>query len=1162
MESTSQQELYKAITATARGAPSRGRTQRKLAGRGAPIPLKSNLTRNPQDIPKVNRTFTRLKPGYIASLMFKLQTPEEIIGSDRCKVISKEISEKSGCILDPRMGASSKTSVCAKCGSGISKCIGHPGYIELEGSRPMYHPAYLQFGVITKLLTCFCIHDYRESKERVDAYVSERRRKIQIPAGTQRSEVKDFTMRESEQEKQRILSEPGAPKIKIVPRFDPTSVLKKWPDELGVERLNRIYTIASKTHCPNIKEKISYNVDKGGHEIREKIGTGNNFTEVPIDPIDVMNFFKAIDEDVDKDGNPMQWSKIVGLGDNKLRALVMTHIPVVPNVLRPQIMLQDGASRHNSLSEQYSTIVSLNESLKAASLKGLSSTGEESEEIEYSSGRRGEKTTGSANEIFAKLNAAYANLFFSSGDSFDDNFGYTGDTHVLSFKIIFDGKHGHLRGEMLGKRSDHGARSVIIGDPTLDVDQVGVPYSVANKITIPESINTDEDVDFWASNLPYYGPDGKEVLGDIKFVVRKGRPIEVNPESEITLQVGDVIRRKMRDNDPVVLSRQPVLHKGSLMGFRSKIMPPEAGEAIRISPMVTAPFNADFDGDEMNLAVPQDVYTRKEVMDVMLVTNCIRGDGKSAPWIGLIQNNIVAANRISQPEVIVSEAIFNSMVLASYGDDPDESSGGIFRTTSEIPAFHKELRALGIQPRSGRACVSFFFPKSFNYLRRKRGSEDVDVSNGVLMSGILTKSDLGAASRGMIDQLLDQFGAKITARFASRINRALRLWLDNTGFSIGVDDCVLGRKPEISLEPRKTIAGLIEDAKSSIRQLMGVELNSEVQIEAREREIRTILSQVRDRVMRIVRAGGVDVAGIHKVIGDEPNNAQLLEVLNRAAQYIAESEAVSELSATLGKQRKLKTIKPNVWMQEIKTLEAVSMYLFHLSPDDDAYEEVLAQSQALFSRRELLKQQYQEALKQAIDLRKQLVGADKFDNAFLQIIYSGAKGGEINLAEMAGILGQQEIKGKRIEPSMAYDRSLPFYSRQTQDPESRGFISESYSSGSNPLQFFMAATAARDNIVDTNLMPPITGDFYRRCYSLMEDVSTRADGTVRDEMDRIVQFCYGGNFFDTRRVVNVEVQRGAGMQPMSLGPQFVDVAQLARNIRSAQGRSEYTFKTE
>ena len=1110
--------------------------------------------------PAQKRKYLKPKPGFIASMMFHMQTPEEIVGTNRCQVTREEIEVGTGCILDPLMGATSITEPCAKCGSGISRCPGHPGYIKL--ASPIYNPAMMKFDVIQKILSIFCIHDYDESKIEHKKFVDSKLNAmpaVNIPSSITAEEEDAYVKAENQKRIDMINSLPDVPKICIQPLFDEDMVLLKWPDEVGIERLNRIYKIAKKRKCPNQTEPITYKSKE--HFIYEIVGKDGE--EVLMEEIKILDFFRAIDEDVDENGEPKNWASILGLGDNKLRSFVMTHIPVLPNVLRPQIMLQDGKDKVNSLSTQYSVIVKLNNELKKYLRTGstISSCDADAQlDLEFK-GKRGRKKvyTGSCRDVFDKLNRKYTELFFNSGDSFDEDFGYTGDVHLLSLKILFDGKKGQFRGEILGKRADHGARSVIIGNPNLDVDEIGVPKTISEKITIPEPIRDEGDVDKWSPFLPKYD-DNMEIVGDIKEIIRNKRRIHVSPETDVTLQIGDVIRRSMRDGDPVVASRQPVLHKGGLMAFRAKLVD---GEAIELSPLVTKPFGADFDGDEMNLAIPQDIYTRKEVMDKMLASRCIRGDGRSSPWIGLIQNNIIAASRVTQPNVVVRDEVFNEMVATAYNlsnteeslnEDYDETYGGVFNAITEITKFRQKLSKMGIKSRSGRSAISFLLPKKFNYMRRVKGGEDVDIFNGVIISGVLISKDVGPSSRGMIDFMLDQYGAKITSVFISRLNRALKVWLDEVGFSVGMGDCVLPTDKSIGLEPRKTIKNLIDEALKQINDLMDVELTSEVQVQAREREIRGILSGIRDRVMKVVRAGGVDIVFVHRQLSNEPKNALLLETLNRFRDEGAANSEVDELIQTLQQSapnRKVKNIQPEQWMREILVLQEISTYYFHLKTDSEEYQRVLRKSEAAFSRFEVLRAQYLDTLKDSINFRKQLIGADKFDNSLLQIIYSGAKGSEMNMLQIAGLLGQQEIKGARIQPGMAFERPLSFFERNTLDVEARGFIGKSYGSGVEPLQFFLAAKAARDNIVESNLKPPETGHFYRKCYTMMEDVVASADGTVRDENGTVIQFAYGTDNFDARRVIHVNGNE-----------QFIDVSQTVRNIRVQAGLGEFGFQAE
>jgi DNA-directed RNA polymerase II subunit RPB1 len=180
------------------------------------------------------------------------------------------------------------------------------------------------------------------------------------------------------------------------------------------------------------------------------------------------------------------------------------------------------------------------------------------------------------------------------------------------------GKEGRIRGNLMGKRVDFSGRTVITADPNLGVQQVGVPRSVAMNLTVPERVTAFNMAELGAlvANGPMTHPGAKHIIRsdgtriDLRYVKNK---------SELLLANGWIVERHLRDGDVVLFNRQPSLHKMSIMGHRAKVLD---WSTFRLNLSCTAPYNADFDGDEMNLHVPQSLPARAEAELMMLVASC------------------------------------------------------------------------------------------------------------------------------------------------------------------------------------------------------------------------------------------------------------------------------------------------------------------------------------------------------------------------------------------------------------------------------------------------------------------------------------------------------------------------------------------------------------
>jgi DNA-directed RNA polymerase II subunit RPB1 len=188
-----------------------------------------------------------------------------------------------------------------------------------------------------------------------------------------------------------------------------------------------------------------------------------------------------------------------------------------------------------------------------------------------------------------------------------------------------------VRGNLMGKRVDFSARTVITPDPNLAINQIGVPRTIAQNMTFPELVtpfNIDRMHELVSRGANHY-PGAKYIIRD------NGDRIDLrfHPKtSDLHLQCGYTVERHMIDGDFIVFNRQPTLHKMSMMGHLVKVLP---WSTFRMNLSCTTPYNADFDGDEMNLHLPQSVETRAEVSEIMMVPRQIITPQSNRPVMGM-----------------------------------------------------------------------------------------------------------------------------------------------------------------------------------------------------------------------------------------------------------------------------------------------------------------------------------------------------------------------------------------------------------------------------------------------------------------------------------------------------------------------------------------------
>lgn len=349
---------------------------------------------------------------------------------------------------------------------------------------------------------------------------------------------------------------------------------------------------------------------------------------------------------------------------------------------------------------------------------------------------------------------------------------------VKSIRARLKGKEGRLRGNLMGKRVDFSARTVITGDANISLDQVGVPKSIARILTYPETVTP-----YNIERLHQLVQNGPNEHPGAKYVIRTdGSRIDLRHHKragEINLEYGWKVERHLQDGDYIIFNRQPSLHKESMMGHRVKVMP---YSTFRLNLSVTSPYNADFDGDEMNLHVPQTEETRAEVRELCMVPLNIVSPQRNGPLMGIVQDTLAGVYKMCRRDVFMTrEEVYNIMMWVPDWD-------GI------IP--HPAI--LRPSPRwTGKQIVSMIIPKEISlYTKPASGpycplvDDGLLVQSGELIFGLLTKKNVGAASGGIVHLCYNELGPEGAMAFLNGCQRVINHWLFHNGHSIGIGDTI------------------------------------------------------------------------------------------------------------------------------------------------------------------------------------------------------------------------------------------------------------------------------------------------------------------------------------------------------------------------------------
>jgi len=736
------------------------------------------------------------------------------------------------------------------------------------------------------------------------------------------------------------------------------------------------------SHCDSPQPKIVYGISDNSISLVYKEDTDKkDKISITLTTDEIKKSFESyIDSDV----------ILCGFEPGRMhpRNLIMNNFPVIPPCARP-FVVADGHICDDDLTNQIIEIIKSNNILK------------KDEDEKEDDPKNITKKQKALQSLKFRISTFYNN---SAGKAKHATTGRP----IKGLKERITGKEGQVRNNLMGKRVDYSARTVIGPDPTLPFGWIAIPKEIAEELTKPEmvcsfnkeyleKIVNDCKANFIVKtngtkiNLKYamfskssklFDKDiiirgdkritvinddmtllvGDKVerngkimegiqIGDIIIrgdkritvddcnfsinpgdkVDRKGKLINIKKiltfysKKYIKLDLGDEVHRHLKDGDIVILNRQPTLHKGSMLGMKVCIRP---GKTIRMNLDSCKTFNADFDGDEMNIHIPQSKEAEIEALELSAVKHNIISAQGSKPNIAIVQDSLTAAFLMTKENKSITRSQFFNVCMAGNID------GKMLYSPEKINTIIKVLELKGKKQEvwNGRGLISLLFPDDFIYEKKNDADPSepvVKIYRGVLYEGAFDKNILGSSHNSLIQVINKEYGTEVVSDFISNI-----------------------------------------------------------------------------QCMKIAKD-------------------------------------------TMSK-----------------------------------------------------------------------------NNNLLSTVYSGSKGDFFNIAQLTGLLGQQNLIGKRVFRYLNHGkRTLPHYSFEKLDRdeeyESRGFVRHSFIEGLNPQEFYFHAMSGREGICDTAMGTAKSGYIQRRIIKVCEDISVKYDGSVRDATGKIYQLAYGYNGLDPCCTVKV-----------------------------------------
>ena len=644
-----------------------------------------------------------------------------------------------------------------------------------------------------------------------------------------------------------------------------------------------------------------------------------------------------------------------------------------------------------------------------------------------------DKLQKSSSASFEELIKAWVSLQEQVNFLFDSsrNTKIIGNVPPPGIKQILEKKEGLFRKHMMGKRVNFAARSVISPDPNLETSEIGVPMVFATRLTYPEPVTEYNVAELRAAviNGPDTHPGAVYVqmedgtLANLESTSRTARialanqlrtPSSANDSSVIG---GKKVMRHIKSGDIVLMNRQPTLHKPSIMAHRVRVLPGE--KTLRMHYANCNTYNADFDGDEMNMHFPQNELARAEAYGIAATDYQYLVPTDGSPLRGLIQDHIVSGVLLTLKDTWFTRETFQQLLWGALPED------GLQCVLTIPPAIVKPVPLW-----SGKQMITSILlnltnnhAASLNLTSACKigiklwGPSHAEESkvillDGYLCTGVMDKSQFGASAYGITHAVYELYGAQTAGTLLTCIGRLLTRYDQYAGFTCRMDDLLL---------------------------------NSHAN--ERRRELISASHPIGRQV----------VADYTKCSSDN------IDLVKSSLEKITRSE---ELSRGLDGAMKVK-------------MNSVTSHIIEACLPDGQMKAFPLNNMSLMTN-------------------------------------SGAKGSMVNFSQIAGLLGQQELEGRRV-PVMVSGKTLPSF--PAFDPRARagGFITQRFLTGIRPQEFFFHCMAGREGLIDTAVKTSRSGYLQRCLIKHLESLKVHYDHTVRDSDGCILQFHYGEDGLDVTK---------------------------------------------
>ncbi len=477
---------------------------------------------------------------------------------------------------------------------------------------------------------------------------------------------------------------------------------------------------------------------------------------------------------------------------------ILTSLLVPPVTVRPSIILESGERSEDDLTHKLSDIIRANQ-------------------------RLWENLNAGAPEVIIEdlwdLLQYHITTFFDNTVSRIPPARHRSGQPLKTIEERIKGKEGRIRKNMAGKRVNYSGRTVVSPDPDIEINEVGIPYEIARIVTVAETVN-----DLNIEKLKKLILNGENYPG-ANYVIRpdgRRKKITVDLQEEIIEEIksGYKVERHLQDGDIVLFNRHPSLHRASLMAHFVKVLP---GRTFRVHPAAAFPYNADFDGDEMNIHSPQNEEARSEARELLDVKHNTISPKNNTTMIGCI-----------------TDSITGNYVLSKKEFSRDQANQLLYKSGVDMEVTKKNI--------SGAELFSMILPKiDFS-------NDAVKIKGGKIIEGFIDESLLGTEEGELVKVLDKDIGRNETFKTIKRAFSLGKNYLSEYGITASVEDFdldenILKEADKYIKEAEKKVESLLEEYEKGETEL----IPGKTAEESREIYILKTLNDVRTKIGALVK---------------------------------------------------------------------------------------------------------------------------------------------------------------------------------------------------------------------------------------------------------------------------------------------------------------------